>query len=84
MLAAAGDFRNSGVFCVLAVLTTVFTVSFSPALTSAMCTFFVVCHWNTLLSLKIYLVSMLGPVIRIVKQDQSLRGAHYNRPLLVA
>src|SRR5919112_1637945 len=47
VFAAAGYFSNPGVFCVLAILTTVFTVSPGPALACAMRTFLVLCHWIT-------------------------------------
>ena len=44
VLAAAGYFRYSRVFCVLTVFTTVFAVVFSHTLANTMSALFVICH----------------------------------------
>ena len=83
MFTTASDLRNSAVFCVLAILATVLAISLSPALAHTMCTFFVVCHLNTLLSLVCLNVGLAIPMVKQLDL-RSWRGAHYDRPLLLA
>ena len=72
VLAAAGYFRYSRIFCVLTVFTTVLAIRFSHTLANTMRALLIVCHDHPacLLDSIIWgLSSMLEPQPQLVKHD---------------
>lgn len=80
MAATASYFQHSGVFRILAILTTVFVIALNRAVAHTVRAFPIVCHVTTLLS-----TAMLEPGSRVVKREEyASRCSNNNRPALLA